>query len=156
MDFWNSMDTTQKIVLGVALAVLVIAIIVFFFYKPSSQSSKSQGQMHGQQGQQVTDLTSLSNSPRNDAIVFFYSPSCIHCKNMEPTWNEFEQKYNNYKGIQLLKINASVDMEIIKIHNISGFPTVKYCPNGVNDGSGVVYQGDRSINSLAEFLQQYA
>ncbi len=164
MDFFESMDNTQKIILGVAVVTLVIAIIIYF---------RSQGE----EGVQVklspppppppqrppsTPITDGGGDRDGDGgtdakvLVLFFAPWCGHCKAMGPAWNEFVQNFDGYNGVKLLKINGQENQQLMQIHQISGFPVVKFCPRGLRSSEGVMYDGDRSVQSLAQFLQQYA
>jgi protein disulfide-isomerase-like protein len=175
MDFLNSLDNTQKFILAGAVAVLVIAVIVFFVYRGKEEKEDNElKQLHFVNNQPMrppppppmmmeTQVMPLEppqpqhKEPGSSGVlVMFFAPWCGHCKTLEPTWKEFEQNFDGYNGIKLLQVNGQDNQELVQMHNVRGFPTVKYCPKGLENPDGVVYQGDRSIGSLVEFLQQCA
>ena len=163
MNFFNNMDNTQKIFLGVALATLVIAIIFFFFSgknkgeKPHNNNSPKSPPPPRQQPQPLPPRQSPTGSQGTGAVlIMFFAPWCGHCKNMAPAWDEFAQNFDGYNGVKIIKVNGQEQPQLAQLHGVGGFPTVKYCPGGINKPEGVVYQGDRSVTSLAQFLQQNA
>lgn len=159
MDFWSNMSRNEQIIIVVATISLVIAIAFVFFRKKDSPYKKLQSpephhhHHHHDDGQTIIgDLP----SEQKGVLVMFFAPWCGHCKNMAPVWEEFMQNFDGYNGVKLLKINGSENEQLCQLHNVAGFPTIKYCPNGLESAEGVVYSGDRSLNSLAQFLQQNA
>ena len=89
-------------------------------------------------------------------MVLFSIEGCGHCKNFEPVWDEFAQNFDGYNGVRIVKVNGAEHPELCKLHNVSGFPTVKMCMNGIENQTTVTYEGDRTVDTLVEFLQQYA
>lgn len=160
MDFFNNMDTSQKIIIGIALATLVIAIIVFFTSGKSETLSKPRMQPVPEQPimEPPMPMPSPELPPRRQGgvLVMFFAPWCGHCKNMEPAWDEFTRNFDGYNGVKILKINGQENSQLAEIHGVQGFPTVKFCPNGVESPESIDYQGDRSVASLAQFLQENA
>ena len=159
MDFFNNMDNTQKIVLGVALVTLVVAVALFFYNTKKevmSHKSKQEDTEQKEKTQPLPARNSQKAPSSSSVLVMFFAPWCGHCKNMEPVWEELMQNFDGYNGVKILKVNGQENSDLAQLHQIQGFPTIKYCPGGLDDPNGVVYQGDRTINSLAQFLQEYA
>jgi protein disulfide-isomerase-like protein len=168
MDFLNSLDDTGKFLLFGALALVVVAVVVFFVYrrkddeKPMNLNPPLQDLnpplQHLQPVEQDTPVMPLHRPqqpqrPRG-VLVMFFAPWCGHCKTLEPTWQELQQNFDGYNGIKLLQVNGQDNQDLVQMHGVRGFPTVKYCPRGLDNPEGVVYEGNRSIESLVEFLQQ--
>lgn len=159
MDFFNNMSNTQKIMLGVAVAALVGAILflVVFKRKPAAPQPTPQPQQNVAQRQQMPPPQ--PRPPRRGTggdrvMVMFFAPWCGHCKNLEPVWDEFTQNFDGYNGVKIMKVNGTEQPDLCKKHGVAGFPTIKFCKNGLNDTNTVTYQGDRSLDSLTKFLQQ--
>jgi thiol-disulfide isomerase/thioredoxin len=170
MDFFNNMDDSQKIILGIAVVTLLVAAYLYF-----SSGRRNERRIGGGEGLQISQddgaggngsaaeqpidngVTQLEHEPSNRVMVMFFSPGCGHCTNMMPAWHEFTQNFDGYNGTKILLINGAENQQLSQMHGVQGFPTVKFCPNGLEDAqSAVVYQGDRSVASLADFLQQMA
>jgi len=168
MSFLQSLSNSEKFFLLGASIVLVVAVVVYIFYSVKErrapvkefenkvvkaptripiETPKPPRQVHPQQPQPQPQ------QPRG-VMVMFYAPWCGHCKNLEPVWDEFMKNFNGYNGVQLLKVNGDENGNLVKAHNVNGFPTVKFCPFGLETPTAVDYNGDRSMNSLINFLQQ--
>lgn len=86
-------------------------------------------------------------------FINFYSPFCPPCQNVADDWKKLAEMY---KGI--VKIGAVN----CKYHNsfcynnmrISSYPSLLFYPNGKN-GNFVYYRGDRTLESLDEFILQF-
>ena len=94
--------------------------------------------------------------PKNKpAIIIFHANWCGHCKKFMPEWNKFTSKNSN-ASIDLLDYESDQSPNMMKLHGINGFPTVKYCPNGVNDpNNSITYNGPRNAQGLNEFLNKF-
>ncbi|KZP00087.1 hypothetical protein CALVIDRAFT_524999 [Calocera viscosa TUFC12733] len=88
-----------------------------------------------------------------DVFVEFYAPWCSHCKRLAPTWEALGQKYAEHKDKLLIaKMDATEnDVPPSAGFQISSFPTIKFKPAGV--ASFIDYEGDRSLESLSEFIE---
>ena len=82
-------------------------------------------------------------------VMAFYSQNwCGYCKKFKPTWDQFQNQDN---GVIILEIDCEKYPELAKKHKVTGFPTIKYHPGGLNDTAAVEYNGDRSLQSLIDF-----
>ena len=92
--------------------------------------------------------TNFINSSKKQ-LVLFYSPDCGYCKQVLPIWNKFELDFNGRKNTVVTKINGYSYPDLCKRYKIEGFPTILF----IKDGNIVAkYSGDRTYNSLLEFL----
>ena len=100
-------------------------------------------------------VPSSSNSDSEKELVYFYMPSCGHCKKFTPTWIEFESQ--NTSPIKTRKINSETTNEeeqtLLKKMQIKGFPTVMLIDVKTQEKI-VTYEGDRTIEGLTNFCQQ--
>lgn len=126
----------------IAIAILILVIVgILYCIKPSVKSQKSD------------NVTMIQPEP-NSALVMFYADWCGACKNTKPHWEELTQNFDGYNNVKIMKINADENNELVQLHGVSGLPTIKFCPNGVENSEGVIYKGDRTLQSLVQFLQQ--
>lgn len=151
--------------IGIVVVVAFVCLILYYLCyngneKLVSEHQNNKKKVHFKEPthEETTPIVSLENQPMpmpssNKVLVMFSMPGCGHCRNMEPTWQELEQNFNGFNGVKIVKINGMENQELSQLHNVRGFPTVKLCINGVENPDGVVYEGDRSMDSLVEFLK---
>jgi len=91
-----------------------------------------------------------------DVFVEFYASWCGHCKRLAPIWESLAEKYADIKDrLVIAKMEAQDnDLPASVPFRISGFPTLKFKPAGSREF--VDYEGDRSLESLIEFIAEHA
>ena len=83
-------------------------------------------------------------------VALFYAPWCGHCQSLKPTWNKLEQE--NPSVCQ--SVDCDANPSLAKTHNIKGFPTIKFLPNGLSNPDGAVeYDGERSEDGIKDFIK---
>lgn len=145
--------STTHIVIGVAVITLVVALYLYSTNTVSQPSNPHQKLPLAPQPEQPQPQP----QPESEKVMALFTMNgCGHCVKFEPVWDEFSQNFNGYNGVKIVKIKADEHPELVQLHNISGFPTVKMCINGIENQTTVTYDGDRSFDSLAQFLEHYA
>ena len=87
----------------------------------------------------------------NDVLIYYYASYCGWCKKFDPTWVRFVEKMGKKKDGYLAKIEKEFMGDALCKQEIMSFPTILYTKNGKLED---LYQGDRSLSSLVEFLKK--
>jgi len=94
-----------------------------------------------------------------DVLLLFYAPWCGHCKKLAPTYIEIAEELNNVEGSKVLVARMDATENDIPAsspwNNLEGFPTVILF-KADDKNTPVVYEGDRSKDSIIEFLKKNA
>lgn len=90
------------------------------------------------------------------SMVMFYAPWCGYCKKIKPTWEELESAgvlNSKEVKVKIKSIDCDENKELAKKHNVDGFPTIKYFPDGMkNTSSAIVYDGERTLPGFKDFI----
>ena len=111
--------------------------------EPEGFYADQQGQTQGEQG-----------SPKK--IVLFWVAWCPNCTSIKSkdgsdqtkSWDQLESKYKGRSDIIVEAIDCDEKPEVATQFGIGGFPTIVL----FKDGKSITYDGDRSLESLDEFL----
>jgi thiol-disulfide isomerase/thioredoxin len=88
-----------------------------------------------------------SGTSGNMKLIWFFRKGCGWCSRMEPEWNRFLQMPNR-QDLQIEKISTIENPEMAKDFGVSGVPHIVKV---TNMGERIVYEGDRSAESLYKF-----
>jgi len=94
-------------------------------------------------------------NPELDVFVDYFAPWCGHCKKLTPIWDQLAAMLADNPGIVIAKCDATANDVDPKFGEIRGFPTLKFFPAG-SDKVPVEYNGDRSLDSLVDFVKAHA
>jgi len=85
-----------------------------------------------------------------DVFVLHHGSFCGHCKAMMPAFDELGEKFKDDSNVVISKIEATAN-DSNTPYEVSGFPTLYFWPKG-GKGSPIRYNGDRSADAMAEFI----
>lgn len=126
-------------------SIIVILSLIQMIFMPSSSGAS---RLLGQRMENFTN----HNKP---TFVMFHVDWCGYCKKAKP---EFEKLVNKFKSNPNIKV-VMVDGEdpnhksLVQEHQVSGYPTIKLCKNGLGDtNNSVVYEGPRGFNEYMQYL----
>jgi len=96
----------------------------------------------------------LFGDQEKDVMVEFFAPWCGHCQRLAPIWETLGEKYASQKNVVIAQMDATEnDIPPSAPFRVQGFPTLKFRPAHSSDF--IDYTGDRSLDSLVEFVEQY-
>jgi len=87
-------------------------------------------------------------------ISLFYTPSCPHCVEFIPVWDEFTEKMKPYvdsKKIIIEKTNCATDSQTCLLNDISFYPTIKLF---IGDEKKIIFNDERNIENLISFVKK--
>ncbi|XP_073337370.1 protein disulfide isomerase family A, member 8 isoform X2 [Pagrus major] len=96
----------------------------------------------------------IVNDPGKDVLIQFYSPSCPHCKKLEPVYRELADKLHSDPNIVIAKMNAA-DNDVPLGYDVHGYPTIYFAPVGRKD-EPIRYEGGRELKDFLKFLKREA
>ncbi|XP_070840638.1 protein disulfide-isomerase A3-like isoform X1 [Chaetodon trifascialis] len=96
----------------------------------------------------------IVNNPDKDVLIQFYSPSCPHCKKLEPVYRELADKLSSDPNVVIAKMNAA-DNDVPLGFDVHGYPTIYFAPAGRKD-EPVRYEGGRELKDFLKFLKREA
>lgn len=168
MDYFNSLTQTQQL-LVIVVGALIVFIVGTFIYKYFSQDRRMDGtkspamvahnavqaKAFSEDPNHITPLNEESVNLTPAVYAFFYTDWCGYCKQTHPAWEEVMRNMNGYKGAQIVKINCEENPELATLHGVKSYPTIKLLLNGIQDPNNtILYQGDRSPQDMARFLEE--
>ncbi|KAG0199841.1 hypothetical protein BGX28_006968 [Mortierella sp. GBA30] len=104
----------------------------------------------------LTGADFASTIAQGTTFVKFYSPQCIHCQKLAPTWEQLaveHQGWEQSKNFKFAEVNCLIEGDICDDNDVTGYPSLQLFHAGkvVN-----VYKGGKSIENLDEFVSSKA
>ncbi|KAH9421950.1 Protein disulfide-isomerase A4 [Dermatophagoides pteronyssinus] len=92
-------------------------------------------------------------SKQHDIMLQFYAPWCGHCKALMPIYQELAKKFEHENDrLRIMKIDASSN-DFPEWFDVNGFPTIYYIRRDQGPRKPILYQGDRKLEDLNQFIQ---
>ncbi len=133
----------------IALVVIVIAILVWqLVTKEQFQNDDASGDPLKAE---ILDHQNVSNTASGRVMTLFYTDWCPACKALKPTWKALTDKHKSSKLVAFKTVNCEQHPEAAKQNNLDGIPTIILYKNGKRVA---VFEGDRTVESLEQFMMQ--
>lgn len=156
------MDFLKKNMLALLILLVAVALVIYYVVPKLIKKNNKvvnvdtvEDSVDNQETEApVADMVESEPSSGGKAqCVFFHMNGCGHCEAMKPEWAKLSEM-GSYKGCEFVDFESE-NVELMKLHKIQGFPTIKYCPNGVKDINGcVTHEGERTADAIKAFVDQ--
>lgn len=84
----------------------------------------------------------------NDAIILFYSPNCMYCKQFKPQWDEFRNR--TVIPTREFSVIDPTFRYLAQDYQIQGVPHIVRDRNGIR----TVYTGNRTVDDMLKFFER--
>ena len=119
----------------ILITILILLILLLVCLNKSSYFSA------------ITSLTNNSESNlngNNTIVLIFFAEWCGFCREAKPTFEKLANDYPN--KVQL--IDSDKNKDLLSNYSVKSFPTIM-------TNKGDKYNGDRSYESLSQFVNSY-
>ena len=125
-------------------------------YKNSMRENfQSYGDVNMNELENESDSDSDSDSGEDAAeFVMFYADWCGHCQRAKPHFEKIMKSYDGPIKLKMLNAEDPSNKDIIEQQQIKGFPTIRYYPNGMNNGNHEDYEHERSYDGFMDYLKK--
>ena len=139
---------------GIIIAIVIVILVVFvsLFWKTIKKKLK---QITKPNRKLINKGNSKNQQPEPKAVfAFFHMENCKFCNDMKPEWNKLMKK-GSHNGCKFVEYKAKDNNKLVTKHKIYSFPTLKLCPNGINDvDSCLEFEGKRTADAMIGFIDE--
>lgn len=165
-EWFQSLTTNQKILFWICISVL--AYYLFYSDQLEGMAIEAEADANGYLGLHHPVNNSQSNRfsreygtggdvhANDPTMVMFFARWCGACKNTKPMWDLFTTRYDGYQGVRFVTVDGDKNPELMKLHGVDHYPTIKFVPHGLeNPTASVIYQGYPNMENLENFMKGY-
>eukprot|EP00743_Colponemidia_sp_Colp-15_P011108 GILK01012341.1.p1 GENE.GILK01012341.1~~GILK01012341.1.p1 ORF type:complete len:715 (-),score=104.97 GILK01012341.1:34-2121(-) len=100
-----------------------------------------------------SNFDSLILNSSYDVMLEVYSPWCVHCQHMWPTYKQVAELFSNVAGIKLAKWNAAAHgLPAGLASEIKGFPAIFFYRTADNKKQPWAYTGKRTVQHVTKYI----
>jgi thiol-disulfide isomerase/thioredoxin len=110
----------------------------------------------GDKKESSVDLTAANFNEKTEGktvFIKFYSPSCGHCQELAPTWDQMAKEWVEHEQGLVGAVDCSVEGKLCTSLKFTGLPTLLY---GEPSANGVLlqeYSEDKTYEAMSEFAK---
>mmetsp|Transcript_15665 Transcript_15665/g.43825 ORF Transcript_15665/g.43825 Transcript_15665/m.43825 type:complete len:150 (+) Transcript_15665:263-712(+) len=132
--------------MGISRTAIVVALACLLAAGPSLQQVGDSF---------VTTLTTINFKqfvPAKGMGVFvnFYMPWCKYSKKLTLDYELLAHAFQRVRHVSIGRVNCEQDKDLCEQHEVSGYPTLKWFPEGSEIGE--LYKGGRSSQEMIKFV----
>jgi thioredoxin-like negative regulator of GroEL len=128
------------------IAFLILVVVLYFYFKKSNDDTSNNSDSPKTEKYETLQTDTLP------MLVLFHVKWCPHCKHFMPEFNKLKELKN--LNLEIKEIDCEANKELAKSHEIKGFPTIRFYPNGLQNTNGVLeYNGPRTFEQMLVFLK---
>lgn len=88
-------------------------------------------------------------------LALFTMPGCGYCVQIKPVFAQVARMLSN-RNIIVTTIDSSEQPDLVNLHRVNSFPTLKICNRGIDEPDKcVIYDGQRTVEDIMRFVEQY-
>ena len=147
----KSMLSNPLVISVIVLLIILIVLSVIRLLMPSFGAGVGiKGHFGSIKGNINLEAFENTNKP---ALVIFYAEWCGHCKRCMPEVEKL--KNENIEGVEIITIDSDKNPEMIKEHNVQGFPTIRMYPQGLSNNTNFEnFNDERTLSGFKTFLER--
>jgi len=147
------------VALSLIFAVGVILLILWlngtFKQKPSESQPPSRPKPPRPNTPKPRPQSPKQPNEDTPVLALFTMPGCGYCVQIKPVFAQVARLLSN-RNIVVITVDSSQHPDIINLHRVGSFPTLKICNRGLDEPDKcVIYNGERTVEDIMRFVEQY-
>ena len=91
----------------------------------------------------------------NIKVINFNTPNCGWSQKLQPVWDKLTELYKDNPDIDIIDMKCDQHPQVCAHFSIEGYPTIKkFKPTNNGTAQMFEYNGDRTLESLAQFAKE--
>jgi len=99
-------------------------------------------------------FSDVVNDKSTDALIYFHSPWCAECLELDETLKKLAKKLKNDKHIVIASMDATKN-DVPRPYTIKGFPSIFYAPRNAKDAPRR-FEGKYELDELLTFVAEHS
>lgn len=147
----------SQLIIGLGVVVLILIGVVLWMYygkKEGYHNLEEESELvNAELKKNLQDQRTPAPSrppAKKPSLVLFHANSCPICVKFMPTWEQLKAQIA--QAVDVMSFEYSVEPQVIEqAGGITGFPTIRFYPEGFPSAKFAPYNGNRQVDSLVRF-----
>jgi thiol-disulfide isomerase/thioredoxin len=153
----NGFFSNPLVVLLTVIIVLIVLLAIFRSVSPALTLGFGIRAHIGDLKGSIA-LEAYENGVQSDSsgptFALFYSPTCPYCKLPLAGFEQLQQE--SIPRVQIVTVDCKAEEALALEHNITGYPTMRYYPKGLDSKQYQEYKGGREVDDLRKYANSLA